>query len=211
MKYLLILLMLPLMGLGQKVYTHEDTCRFVGRLSKYIDSLWESENKKLGIYNNLLSVKHKYPYLPEIDTAFGVIHKFEPAVSYNTLYNPPINLPFAFCYAPGEIKYPQFEINFDTSIFAWTNSPELLPNASVITLQDSIREDKYQKLAESAAEVLRYVTTEGYVLNKNRVKFNIAVKKHLQLLGDKSKYKKMQKLDILVRDIHGKAIGWVPQ
>lgn len=62
-----------------------------------------------------------------------------------------------------------------------------------------------------AQNILRYVTTRGYVLNKHRVEFNAAIEKYFKVTNQKIKYDKMLNLEILIRDINGKALGWVKQ
>lgn len=63
----------------------------------------------------------------------------------------------------------------------------------------------------AAQDILNYINTQGYVMNKDRKKFNEAVSKYRKLTNQKGKAEKMQKLDILIRDVNGKALGWVSQ
>jgi hypothetical protein len=60
-------------------------------------------------------------------------------------------------------------------------------------------------------DILNYVNTMGFVLNKNRVKFNKAVSAYFKLAGWRGRYHQMQKLDILTRDLKGNATGWIKQ
>ena len=63
----------------------------------------------------------------------------------------------------------------------------------------------------AAQDILNYINTQGYVMNKDRKKFNEAVAKYRKLTNQKGKAERMQKLDILIRDVNGKALGWVSQ
>lgn len=84
--------------------------------------------------------------------------------------------------------------------------------ATISVLMNTIKQmQKQNEKLYAAQDILSYVNTQGYVLNKDRVKFNDAVKKYFKLSDQKQAYQKMQKLDILIRDVKGKALGWVSQ
>lgn len=84
--------------------------------------------------------------------------------------------------------------------------------ATIKVLMNCIQKMQEQnKKLYAAEDILSYINTQGYVLNKDRVKFNDAVAKYFKLSDKKLNYQKMQKLDILIRSVKGKALGWVSQ
>jgi hypothetical protein len=84
--------------------------------------------------------------------------------------------------------------------------------ATINVLMNTIKQiQEENKKLYAAQDILSYINTQGYVLNKDRIKFNDAVENYFKLSGNKTDYKKMQKLDILIRSVKGKALGWVSQ
>jgi len=67
------------------------------------------------------------------------------------------------------------------------------------------------KKLNAAKVILDCVTVYGFVYNKNRIRFNNAVNEWLNINHDKRKVDKMQKLDILTRDLKGNPTGWIKQ
>lgn len=89
-------------------------------------------------------------------------------------------------------------------------------NATITVLMKSLKQWQEQSLKDSkelwaAKDILACLNTQGYVLNKDRLKFNNATKNYFNLINRKEQFQKMQTLDILIRDVKGKALGWVSQ
>ncbi len=73
------------------------------------------------------------------------------------------------------------------------------------------QQEKQSEIYFAASEILRYVNIDGFVLNKNRIKFNKAVVAYLKATKQKMVKSKIQRIDILVKDNKGNPLGWVKQ
>lgn len=112
----------------------------------------------------------------------------------------------------GQTKKDSAFINLrlDTTSFNDTRGDIILEDSSTIcTYTDSC--NIYRNWYNAADNILSCLNSTGYVLNKDRKRFNHAVAVYMKLIHRNIHAPKMLKLDILVRDINGNALYWVSQ
>jgi len=122
---------------------------------------------------------------------------------------------------PGmEMVRGSYSLKITDSLLNITTIGLRFPDSTIFIIGDTAKAIKqlYIEMKKAMEEleltkaILYNVSSRGFVYNRNRVAFNKSVKEYLKFKEFKNlDYYPMQNMDILIRDLKGKATGWIKQ